>query len=142
MNAHTKMIAGLAGAAAGALLTMPVYAAGLKTLDDSSLAGITGKSNSVNFSGAGGTLSVTNSTSNGDIGIGFYQWSDDHTGDNSNHKGANDQGGATSHVQQNVAGNVNILLWGAGAQVNTTNATLTAASIDSESWGTMYLGGF
>jgi len=140
MNTKSKMmIAGLA--AAGALLSMPVYAAGLKALDDSALSQVTGKNNVSSF-GAADTLTMTNSTSNGDVSVGYYQWEDTHTGDTSDHKGANNQSGNNSVVQQNVGGEVNTLLWGAGAQVTTTNATLTAASIDSESWGTMYLGGF
>ena len=140
MNTKSKMmIAGLA--AAGALLSMPVYAAGLKALDDAALSEVTGKSNISSF-GAADTLTMTDSASNGDVSVGYYQWEDTHAGDTGDHKGANNQSGANSVVQQNVSGEVNTLLWGAGAQVTTTNATLTAASIDSETWGTMYLGGF
>jgi hypothetical protein len=139
MNTKTTMIAGLA--AAGALLSVPVYAAGLKALDDSALSEVTGKSNLSSF-GATDTLVIHNDNTNGSVSIGYYQWEDTHAIDTSNHKGANDQSGNNSVVQQNVSGELNTLLWGAGAQVSTVNATLTAASIDSESWGTMYLGGF
>jgi hypothetical protein len=139
MNTKTKMIAGLA--AAGALLSMPVYAAGLKTLNDSDLSKVTGKDNVSSF-GAADTLVIHNDNTNGTVSIGYFQWEDVHTTDTSDHKGANDQSGTNSVVQQNVSGELNSLLWGAGAQVSTVNATLTAASIDSESWGTMYLGGF
>jgi hypothetical protein len=139
MNTKTKMIAGLA--AAGALLSMPVYAAGLKALDDSALSQVTGKDNVSSF-GAADTLVIHNDNTNGSVSIGYFQWEDTHAADLSDHKGANDQSGSASVVQQSVSGELNALLWGAGAQVSTVNATLTAASIDSESWGTMYLGGF
>ena len=139
MNTKTKMMAGLA--AVGALLSMPVYAAGLKALDDSALSEVTGKANVSSF-GATDTLTIHNDNTNGSVSIGYYQWEDVHTSDTSNNKAANDQSGNLSVVQQNVSGELNTLLWGAGAQVSTLNQTLTAANIDSESWGTMYIGGF
>ena len=137
----TKMIAGLAATAAGALLTMPVYASNLQSLGDNALEKITGKANTATFSGTNSTTIHADNT-NGGVSVGYYQWDDDHSADASDHKGANDQSGASSNVQGSVSGEINTLLWGAGAQVTTTNTNLTAGSIDSESWGTMYLGGF
>jgi hypothetical protein len=121
------------------LCVIPVQAEML-SVADSDLAAITGKDNT---STLGGTSSLTQGVdgSNGNVTIGYFQWSDDHTGDLSDHKGANDQSGSTSLVQANVVSALNGITWGAYAAVNTTAASI-GADFDSETWATLYVGGF
>jgi hypothetical protein len=138
MNTISKI--GVSGALAMFLIA-PVYAA-KQTIGDEALDGITGKADNVATIQGNSTLTVGMSSSNGSVQVGYYQWNDDHSADASDHKGANDQSGANSGVQQNVNSTVNTLLWGAGAQVSTVNTAAIGESQDVESWGTMYLGGF
>lgn len=121
-----------------ALLALPVYA-GMVGMSDQDLAGISGKDNSLSNVG---TISQVSDGDNGSIVVGILQWTDDHTADASNHKGANDISGATSTVQQTVNAQVNMIQWGALANASTNVGDVSADFVDQESWGTMYLGGF
>jgi len=107
-------------AAAGCLLASPAFAA-KTSLGDGDLGKVTGKNNTYTF-GSTATSTITNSQdASANIAFGWYQWQDDHSGDLSNHKGANDQQGSATAVQQNVTATVNSLVWGAIGQNNLTN---------------------
>jgi len=142
MNTISKI--GVSGALA-VLMVAPVYAA-KQSLGDNALDGITGKGdNTSTITGNSSLIGRMGGTTAGDAGsvqVGYYQWNDDHSTDGSDHKGANDQSGANSGVQANVTASINTLLWGAGAQVSTINTASVGGTQDTESWGTMYLGGF
>jgi hypothetical protein len=126
-------------AASAAVLASSVAMAGQATLSDSELDAIAGKDNSATF--ATTTILVSQGTGNGNVQVGFYQWDDLHTADNSYAKGGNSANGTTSQVQNNVSGENNIFGWGAAAQVSTVTGS-TGLSFDSESWGTLMVGGF
>jgi len=132
------MLGSVVGALFMALLALPVYA-GMVGVSDQDLAGISGKDNSLTTLG---TISQTSDGDNGSIVVGVLQWTDSHTADASDHKGANDISGDGSTVQQTVNAQVNMIQWGAVANASTLATDVTADFIDQESWGTMYLGGF
>lgn len=132
------MLGAVVGALFMALLALPVYA-GMVGVSDQDLAGISGKDNSLTTLG---TISQTSDGDNGSIVVGVLQWTDSHTADASDHKGANDISGDGSTVQQTVNAQVNMIQWGAVANASTLATDVTADFIDQESWGTMYLGGF
>lgn len=138
MSKITKL--GAIGAFALFLAT-PVYAA-KQTMDDQALAGITGKGgNQTTISGTS-SLDMSQVSTAGSVQAGYYQWSDDHSSDASNHKGANDQSGAHSRVQQNIAVQENSLAWGGPSQSVTLNTAAIAGNQKTQAWWTMYLGGF
>lgn len=128
----------------GVLLTFaatPTFAA-KHIVDNVELDGISARaSNQVTITGNSFLKGLMNS-SKGSIQIGSYQWSDDHSTDGSNHKGANDQSGAFSRVQQNITTSINALVWGAAAQVSTVNTAPVRGDQTTQAWATMFLGGF
>ena len=126
--------------ASAAVMASSVAVAAPVSVSDSDLSQITGKDNLASFSSAA-TVTVTSGSGNGNVQVGFYQWEDDHTQDGSDAKGGNTANGDTSSVQNNVTGINNIFGWGAAAQVATT-ATSISATYETESWGTLMLGGF
>jgi hypothetical protein len=126
--------------ASAAIMASSVAIAAPVSVSDSDLAQIAGKDNSATFTGSA-NVSITSGSGNGNVQVGFYQWQDDHSGDLSNAKGGNTANGDTSSVQGSVSGDNNIFGWGAAAQVATTATAITDA-FDSESWGTLMLGGF
>lgn len=113
------------GMAAAGVLASAVAMAAPQAMSDSKLDKITGKSNAYTF-GSTSTTTTTNITETGDnsanIQFGWYQWSDVHTADTSLHKGANDQSGSSSLVQNNITGTVNSLVWGSIGQNTLVNA--------------------
>jgi len=125
--------------ASAAVLASSMAYAGTTSISDSDLEAIAGKDNSATF--ASTAIAVTLASGNGDVQVGFYQWDDNHSGDASNEKGGNSANGTSSNVQNAVTALNNIFGWGAAAQVDTTAATI-GASFDSESWGTLMVGGF
>ena len=141
----TKSMITMAAAAVVVSLALPVYA-DTTTLGDSELEGITGKAagdNTDTILGNSTASVLTGDAANGNVQVGYYQWNDDHTGDLSDHKGANDAQGTNSMVQQNVSASLNILGWGAAAQVSSinNNSSIGADQL-AESWGTLFVGGF
>jgi len=117
--------------------------AGMVAVGDSDLATISGKANLATIAGTDSLLQGSDN-SNGDVQIGYYQWDDDHSTDQSNQKGGNifsSAGGANS-AQQNVTGVINEINWGAAANSATNVGGLAATDIDIETWGTLYIGGF
>jgi len=117
--------------------------AGMVAVGDSDLAAITGKANLATISGSDALLQGSDNA-NGDVQVGYFQWDDDHSTDQSNQKASNDfssAGGANS-AQQNVTGVINEINWGAAANSATNVGALTATDIDIETWGTLYIGGF
>lgn len=100
------------------LLVLPVQAE-MSVVVDSDLSGISGKaSNQYNFSGASSTAQAVSNDSSANIQVGWFQWNDVHSGDTTNHKGANDQSGTSTNVQENVVSSANVINWGAAAHNN------------------------
>jgi len=122
-----KKMLSIAGGLAGLALLLAVPAmAGMSTVTDTDLSGISGKAaeNDYTFS-AGSTVTQTETGDNSaNIVVGFEQWNDDHSADASNHKGSNDQSGAASLVQVTVNESANAIQWGSAA-----NSLFTATSI-------------
>ena len=126
--------------ASAAIMASSVAVAAPVAVSDSDLAQVTGKDNLATFAGSS-SVTVLSGSGNGNVQVGFYQWEDDHSTDGSNAKGGNTANGNVSSVQNSVSGDNNIFGWGAAAQVATTAQTISDA-FDSESWGTLMLGGF
>lgn len=138
MSTITKL--GVAGACA-ILLAAPAYAA-RKTMDDQSLAGISGKGDNSATIGGSSSLNLFMGKDGGSVQVGFYQWNDNHSSDNSDHKGANDQSGNHSMVQEHIASVENTLAWGGASDAVTVNTAKVGGDQVTQSWWTMYLGGF
>ena len=130
-------------AAATCLLASPAFAA-KTSLGDGDLSKVTGKDNSYTF-GDTATSTITNSVdASANIAFGWYQWTDDHSADVSDHKGANNQSGSASAVQQSVQATVNSLVWGAVGQNNLDNAGAVTLTGDETNmaYGVFAAGGF
>lgn len=130
-------------AAAACLLATPAFAA-KTSLGDGDLNKVTGKDNTYTF-GSTATSTVSNSSdTSANIAFGWYQWTDDHSADKSLDKGANDQSGSASAVQQSVTATVNSLAWGAIGQNNLVNgATVTLTGPETNmAYGVFAGGGF
>jgi hypothetical protein len=136
----TNMLTLASAAALTMSLALPVYA-GTTSLTDEALDAVSGKANTATVGGLN-SASVTGSTLNGNIQVGYYQWDDDHSGDQSTNKGGNLQSGDSSAVQQNGTAVANTLAWGAVSQSITTNNADIGNDQAMESWATMYIGGF
>jgi hypothetical protein len=137
----TNMLTLASAAALTMSLALPVYAA-TTSVSDEALDAIAGKDNLSTTAGTDSTT-ITGSTLNGNIQVGYYQWADEHGADASTNKGGNIQSGSDSMVQQNAAVEANTLAWGAVAQSVTTNTDSTiGADQVMESWATLYVGGF
>ena len=140
----TKKIVSAAFATAVSLaMSSPSILAGPVAVSDSQLDAISGKDNT-SFVGASDSTSILGEVGvAGNVQVGYYQWEDDHSSDQSQNKGGNDQSGAESQVQQNVAVQANELAWG-GASNSITVNTVSPIGHDqvAESWWIMYLGGF
>ena len=130
-----------AGLAATTLLSAPVFAEKVP-VSDTELSAVYGAANNSAFVGAieNSTVSATNAS--GNIQVGHFQWTDDHTADASINKGANNQSGDYSMVQQNAIVMANALAWGTVAQSVTMNTASVAGSQRTESWAVMFIGGF
>jgi len=136
----TNMLTLASAAALTMSMALPVYA-GTTVLSDAALDAVSGKANTSTVAGTD-TTSITGSTLNGNIQVGYYQWDDDHSGDKSTNKGGNLQSGNNSQVQQNGSAAANTLAWGAVSQSVTTNNADIGQTQAMESWATMYIGGF
>jgi hypothetical protein len=136
----TNMLTLASAAALTMSMAVPAFA-GTTALTDEALDAVSGKANTASVVG-NATTSVTGSTLNGNIQVGYYQWDDDHTTDGSTNKGGNLQSGNNSQVQQNGTATANTLAWGAVAQSITTNNADIGNDQVVEDWATMYIGGF
>ena len=136
----------VAGMAAATLLSAPVYAAKV-SLSDEAIDAVAGKANTYTFtSDSSATVSLASDAS-ANIQFDWYQWTDNHAVDASTNKGANDQSGSSSLVQQNISGQANALIWGSAGQnvlVNTegTNSAGVVGSQTNMSYGVFAGGGF
>jgi hypothetical protein len=134
----------VAGMAATTLLTVPVFAA-KTSLSDVEMAGISGKGqNGYTFTSDSTALVSLSSDASANIQFDWYQWSDSHTGDASTNKGANDQSGSNSMVQQCITGSANALIWGSAGQnvLTNTGSSDVAGSQTNMSYGVFAAGGF
>ena len=133
----------VAGMAAATVLAAPVFAAKV-SLSDSAIDAVAGQANNTyHFSSdQTATLNLSNDAS-ANIQFDWYQWTDDHSSDQSSNKGANDQSGSNSHVQQSITGKANALIWGSAGQNVLTNTDSTiSASQTNMSYGVFAGGGF
>ena len=133
----------VAGMAAATLLSAPVFA-GKVSLSDSALDSVSGKDNNYYTFNSDSTATVSlASDASANIQFDWYQWTDNHSGDTSTNKGANDQSGSSSQVQQNVTGQANALIWGSAGQ---NVLVSTGASVGNDqanmSYGVFAGGGF
>jgi len=128
----------------GIMLALPVQAA-MVSVSDSDLSGITGKDNTNEylFSGATSTSLTANGDSSANIQFGWYQWTDNHSQETSDHKGANDQSGTDTTVQGNVVADVNVINWGAWSQLDWVSTSDTSSgTISQMAYGVAGIGGF
>ena len=130
-------------AAAACLMASPAFAS-KTSLNEKSLSAVTAKDNTYTFGDTAKSI-ISNTNSRGtDISFGWYQWTDDHSADKSLDKGANDQSGSNSAVQQNVTATLNNLTWGWISQNNLTNGgpvTLAGTELNM-AYGVTAIGGF
>jgi hypothetical protein len=136
----TNMLTLASAAALTMSLAVPAFA-GTTALTDEALDAVSGKANTSTVVG-NDTTTISGSTLNGNIQVGYYQWDDDHSTDSSTNKGGNLQSGNNSQVQQNGTATANTLAWGAVAQSITTNNADIGNDQVVEDWATMYIGGF
>ena len=105
----------VAGMVVAMLITAPAFAA-KASLSDDEIDAVSGNANDFAFSGdSSSTVSLAGGAS-ANIQFDWYQWTDVHAADDSIKKGANDQSGFASQVQQNIGGKVNALIVGAASQ--------------------------
>ena len=132
----------VAGMAAATLLSAPVFAAKV-SLSDKAIDEVSGKANTYTFSSDSSATVSLASDASANIQFDWYQWTDLHTADASTNKGANDQSGSSSQVQQNVTGQANALIWGSAGQ---NVLVSTGASVGNDqanmSYGVFAGGGF
>jgi hypothetical protein len=136
----------VAGMAAATLLSAPVYAAKV-SLSDAAIDAVSGKLNTYTFSSDSSATVSLASDASANIQFDWYQWTDLHTADSSTNKGANDQSGSASLVQQNISGQANALIWGSAGQNVLVNSEGTPAagvtgSQTNMSYGVFAGGGF
>jgi len=131
----------VAGMAAATLLSAPVYAAKV-SLSDAAVDKISGKSNDYTFGSDSTAVIELGADASANIQFDWYQWSDLHIGDASTNKGANDQSGASSAVQQTVNNTVNSLIWGSAGQNYLNNSGSIGADQANMSYGVFAAGGF
>jgi len=109
------IVLAVAGMATAILISAPVFAA--KTLlSDDAIATISGNSNNLTVSGNSTETVSLAGNGNANIQFNWYQWSDNHTNDQSQNKGGNNVSGSASQVQQNVSGHANALVVGSVSQ--------------------------
>ena len=136
----------VAGMAAATLLSAPVFAAKV-SLSDEAIDAVAGKDNTYTFSSDNTSTVSLASDASANIQFDWYQWQDFHTNDTSQNKGANDQSGSASQVQQSISGEANALIWGsAGQNVLTNNEGSGGVGVASSqvnmSYGVFAGGGF
>jgi hypothetical protein len=132
----------VAGMAAATLLSAPVFA-GKVSLSDNALDSVSGKNNTYTFSSDSSATVSLASDASANIQFDWYQWTDVHSGDQSVNKGANDQSGSSSQVQQNISGQANALIWGsAGQNVLVSTGSTVGNDQSNMSYGVFAGGGF
>ena len=132
----------VAGMAAATLLTAPVFAA-KTSLSDVSLDGVVAKGNSYHFSSDSSAVVSLSSDASANIQFDWYQWTDTHHNDQSQNKGANNQSGSHSQVQQSVSGQANSLIWGSAGQNVLLNTSSSVGNDQANmSYGVFAAGGF
>ena len=140
MKTKTKITIACASVVAMAA-TLPAFAGPL-ALSDSQLDTVSGKANTSTVGGTDTTAISGLSSVAGNVQVGYYQWDDNHAGDNSQNKGGNLQSGDNSMVQQNAAVMANQMAWGGASQSVTTSSSDIGNDQTLTSWWIMYLGGF
>jgi hypothetical protein len=134
----------VAGMAAAGVLSAPVFAA--KTaLSDAALDNVVGQGNNTYLFNSGQSATVSMDEGSANIQFDWYQWSDNHKGDTSTNKGANDQSGNSSTVQQSIQGSANALIWGSAGQnvlLNSGSGNTIGVSQNNMSYGVFAAGGF
>lgn len=142
----TRTTVTLCGVALATCLTVSPAFAAKTALDDGALGKVSGKAdNAFTFGNTSvSDTTITNTNTKDVISFGWFQWNDHHGTDTSDHKGANDQSGVTSSVQQAAVAQVNGLTWGWSSQNLLTNGdttTLTGTELNM-AYGATVVGGF
>jgi len=140
MKTKTKITIACASIVAMAA-ALPAFAGPL-ALSDSQLDTVSGKANTSTVGGTDTTAISGLSSVAGNVQVGYYQWDDNHAGDQSQNKGGNLQSGDNSMVQQNAAVMANQMAWGGASQSVTTSSSDIGNDQTLTSWWIMYLGGF
>ena len=132
----------VAAMAVAILLSAPAFAA-KASLSDEEIDAVSGNANNYTFSGdLSSTVSLA-ADANANIQFDWYQWTDVHVADDSNKKGANDQSGFASQVQQNIDGKANALIVGAAGQnVLNNSGGFVGGSQTNLSYAAFASGGF
>ena len=132
----------VAGMAVALLLSEPVFAA-RALLSDEAIDEVAGAGNDYTFSGnSSATVSLAGGA-NGNIQLEGYQWSDDHSNDQSQSKGGNNQSGSASQVQQNISGHANALFVGSVSQnVLISSGGAVGGSQNNTAYAVVASGGF
>ena len=138
----TKILTLVSVAALTMSLASSVYA-GSSILSDDALDTVSAKSNE-SFTGAADSTTVNGSVGMaGNVQVGYYQWDDIHSTDQSINKGGNIQSGDQSEVQMNATIEANCVAWGGCSDSITTNTRSPIGGTQgAESWWIMYVGGF
>ena len=132
----------VAGMAVAILLSEPVFAA-RALLSDDVLDEVTGSANDFTFNGNSSTTVSLASSASGNIQFDGYQWSDDHSTDQSQNKNGNNQSGAASQVQQNISGHANALFVGSVSQnVLISGGGAVGAGQNNTAYAVVASGGF
>jgi hypothetical protein len=143
MKTYLSIIGGIAMLAL--LVAVPAKAE-MTAVGDSDMAGISGKAGTANdytFSSNSVTNQLNSNDSSSNIQVGWFQWNDDHTSDVSDHKGANDQAGDTSSVQQNIVADHNAINWGAWSSLSwKSSGDTSTGTIAQMPYAIMAVGGF
>jgi hypothetical protein len=131
-----------AGMAAASLVAAAVQAAPT-AIDDSALDAIAGKANTAGSASAtiGISALYTGSDASANIQLGFYQWGDVHSSDQSTVKGGNQADGTTSNVQAGATVANNAFFWGGLGQNNLTADSIGTGG-SNMAYGTFANGGF
>ena len=111
-------------------------------LSDEELDAISGMANTMDVGNANSSI-ISGVNMNASIQIGSFQWNDNHTQDSSLDKGANNQSGIESQVQQYVTAVTNALAWGTVAQSVTINTNSPVHGDQRvSSYAVMFIGDF
>jgi hypothetical protein len=137
-----SIVVAMAGIAVSILLSEPVIAA-RAILSDEAIDEVAGAGNDYTFSGnSSATVSLAGGAS-GNVQIDGYQWSDDHSTDQSQNKGGNNQSGFDSQVQQNISGHANALFMGSVSQnVLISSGGAVGGSQNNTAYSVVASGGF
>jgi len=138
----TKSLALVAVGTAAILLSTSVFAT-RAPISDEVMDGVYGNANAYSVSGGSASSVSLSGGANANVQYSGFQWADNHAGDSSVRKNANDQSGDASQVQQNLSGKANALVVGAVSQdvVSNSGGDIAGSQI-ATSYAVFTSGGF